>query len=124
MNSDYEKLFNKIMARIGKEQRRLAVKRRITVFSLGLMASTAAFFPTLAMTRNELAESGFLNFVSLVFSDLNAVLANWQNFLFAILESFPTISVIAFLAVIFVFLQSLKLMGRETKVVFPSVNAD
>jgi len=124
MNTNYENLFQKIMSRIGEERRRLAVKRRIFVFSFGLAVSAAAFFPTLNIVKNELAESGFLNFVSLIFSDLGAVLANWQNFLFAILESFPVMSVAAFLATIFVFLQSLKFLNRNAKIIPASVSAN
>ncbi len=122
MSTNYEKLFNKIMTRIGEEQRRSAVKQRIAVFSLGLAVSATAFVPTLHMVQKGLVESGFLNFISLIFSDLGAVLANWQNFLFAILESFPVMSVIAFLAVLFVFLQSLKFLSRDAKVILAAVN--
>jgi len=40
-----------------------------------------------------LAQSGFLNFASLFFSDFGVAMANFQDFIFSTLESFPVFSV-------------------------------
>ena len=119
-NEPSEELFGKIMQRIREEQHRLILKRRIAIFSIGLVGSAMAFIPTLRMVATGLVESGFSEFVSLLFSDLGTVLSNWQNFLFALMESFPVISIAAFLTTIFVFLQSLKFLARDTKFVLAS----
>lgn len=132
MPTDYEKLFTpfkspeppeglfeQIMRRVHKEERLLAVKRMI-VFSLGLIGSAIAFFPALQTMRGVFAESGFMEFFSLLFSDAGLVMTYWQNFIMTLLESLPVISLSIFLAVIFVFLESFKFLAMDIKFIFTS----
>jgi len=117
-----EGLFDKIMRRIQKEQQLLTFKRRLAIFSVFLIASIAAFIQTLRLVKTELAESNFIEFFSLLFSDSSSVLAHWQSFVFALLESLPIISIIALLAAIFTLLQSFKFFARDVMVVFYTNN--
>lgn len=115
-------LFDKIARRIREEERR-TFKRRLTIFSIALALSAAAFIPAFRAVETELAESGFVEFSSLLFSDSGAVLAYWQSFVFALLESLPTTGLIALLAAVFALLQSLKFFSRDVKFIFkPATN--
>lgn len=113
-----EEIFDKIMHRIHRQERFLALRRRIIVFSLGLVGSLAAFIPAFSLMQQSLAESGFTQFSSLIFSDFGIVLTYWQNFALTLLESLPVLSIVAFLATIFIFLESLKFLVRDTKAIF------
>jgi hypothetical protein len=115
-------LFGRVMSRIGEERRLSAARRRFAVFSFVFLAAGAALVPAFRMLQTGLSESGFTEFFSLVFSDSGAVFAYWRSFVFALLESLPAMSAAAFLGALFVFLQSLKFLARDTKVVFPALN--
>lgn len=108
-------LFEKIVNRIHKEQRLLTIRRRIAIFSVGLGGSLVAFIPVFKMLSAELAESGFIQFLSLLFSDFSIVVRYWQSFVPTLLETLPVISLIVFLTIIFVFLESLKFLIKNTK---------
>ena len=110
-------LLEKIMRRIRREQRLLLLKRSI-IYLVGLAGSMAAFVPTFRMVKTGLIESGFIQFFSLLFSDLNIVMAHWQNFALALLESLPVMDIIVFAVVIVVFLESLKFLAKDMKIVF------
>ncbi len=131
MRKDYEKLFthlkpqepsvgllSKIMARIHEEELLLSVKRRLILFSTAVIVSTGAFIPIINAFRTEFAQSGIYQFFSLIFTDSGAVMAYWQDFGLALLESLPAVSTIAFLATALVFLWSLKHLTQAIKVVF------
>jgi len=105
------------MRRIHKEQQLLFIKRSIIYF-VGLVGSMAAFIPTFRMIKTGFVESGFIQFFSLLFSDLNIVMAHWQNFSLALLESLPVMNIIVFAIVIVVFLESLKFLAKEMELVF------
>jgi hypothetical protein len=108
------------MARIQEEKLLLSVKKRLILFSATILASVGILIPGVSVFQAEFAQSGFSQFLSLIFSDLGAVTANWQNFGLALLESLPAISMIAFLTTMLVFLWSLKYLIQAIKVVFRS----
>ncbi len=109
---------NRIMARIKAEQRFLTVKRRVVIFSLGFIGSAAAFIPAFKMMYSNLMESGFLQFLSLLFSDLGTIAAYWRSFVMSLLETVPAFSLAVFLAVVFVFLESIRFLSRDIKFIF------
>lgn len=113
-----EELLNKITLRLKREQTKRA-KRRLAVFSLTLVASLAAFFPVCQFVWQDISQSGFMDFVSLLFSDSGLVLAYWQNFVLALLEVLPVISLALFLIVSAVFMESLKLLAKNIKNAYP-----
>ena len=66
----------------------------------------------------EAAESGFFEFISLMFSDSGVILVSWQNFLLALAETLPAASLALLLAVAVIFLQSFKIISRDLKFVY------
>ena len=100
-------LFEKIIKRIHKEERVL-VLRRVILFSTTLLISLVAFFPAFSMLMADFNHSGFLNFLSLAFSDSSTVMKYWQSFAMTLLEALPALSLALFLAIILTFLQSIK----------------
>lgn len=117
----FEALFKKVMRRIKQEQRLLVVKR-LAAFSIILAGSAAAFVPAFRMVSADFAESGFVEFFSLIFSDSALITAYWQNFVFVLLESLPVMSMIVFLITVLAFLSSLKYIVRDARVVFAPLN--
>lgn len=113
-------LFEKIMNRIHKEERLLTIKRRIVIFSIGLVGSLAGFVPAFRMAQAGFIESGFVQFISLIFSDFSVVITYWQSFVSVLLETFPIMSIIALLVILFVFLESLKHLTKNIKALQPN----
>lgn len=133
MRKDYEKLFThlkpleppeglfeKITHHIREEQRLLTMKRRLVIFSIGIMGSLAAFIPVFKVVQTGFAESGFMQFFSLLFSDFGIVVSYWQNFAMSLLETLPITSLMMLLATVLVFLESLKLLIKDIKIIFTS----
>jgi len=115
-------LFDKIISRIEKEKRFAAVRRRIFIFSFGMIASLAASFFAFQAMRAAFIESGFIEFFSLIFSDSGVILAYWQNFLLTLMESLPVMSTAAMLGAILAFLGSLRYLAREIKIILTPLN--
>ncbi len=69
--------------------------------------------PVFRIAQNAILESGFTQFISLIFSDSGAVFMNLRSFAFALLESFPAISVGAFFGILFLFLISIYLIAKD-----------
>ncbi|MBI3335429.1 MAG: hypothetical protein HY001_02930 [Candidatus Portnoybacteria bacterium] len=133
MRKDYEKLFThleppeppaeffaKIMARIHEEERPLSIKRRLFLFSTTVLISAGALIPIVNAFQSEFAQSGLFQFLSLLFYDLRSVVANWQDFGSAILESLPATTLMAFMITMLVLLWSLKHLAQAIKIVFHS----
>ncbi|MFA5076107.1 MAG: hypothetical protein WC480_01680 [Patescibacteria group bacterium] len=125
---DYEKLFahlesieppanllDKIMRRISSKHSLAAIKWRLAIVSVAVISSIIALVPASKMVQTSLAESGFLQFFSLLFSDFQVVTAYWQSFTLSLLETLPIISLTVLLVVVLVFLESLKLLARNYK---------
>jgi len=133
MTKDWEKLFTyynapeppvgllaKILERINQEKRLLTLKRRLAIFSAGLIGAIILFIPALKGVIAGFAESGFTQYFSLLFSDAEIVLAYWQNYVFSLLETLPVVSLILFLAIILAILELLKLLVKDLKNIFIS----
>lgn len=126
MPNEYKKLFSHIAApqpssgllstilnRIQYEQQRLSVQRHLIFFSSGTIGSIIALaFGTNMLIANS-TESGFISFLSLLFSDSKVMLTYWQNIGFALLETLPTTGVIILLVATLVLLGSIKKMARD-----------
>lgn len=131
MRKDYEKLFfhfrqpelpngllDRVINRINKERKLISVRRRLVIFSFIFIASIAAFVPALKMVEAELANSRFVEFFSLLFSDTNIVMAYWQNFVLSLLEALPVTSLIILLFVMFMLLESAKALAKNIKIFY------
>lgn len=109
-------LLGKILKRIHKEQR-ILVLRKIIIFSITLSLSLLAFIPSFKILLSDLNQSGFGNFFSLIFSDFSAVTTYWQSFVMILLETLPALSLALFLAVLLTFLQSIKSLTKNIKII-------
>lgn len=105
-------LFNRIMLEMRREQKK-ADQIRAAFFSFTFIASLLAFVPALNLLRANLTASGFMDYFSLLFSDWGVIAEYWQSFVLSLLEVLPVMSLAVFLAVIFVFLESLKHLATE-----------
>lgn len=134
MRKDYEKLFahlespeppkkllDRIMSRI-HQKRTIWTFWRLAFFAVALFSSVAALVPFFRLAQTSLVESGFTEIFSLIFVDVGTVITYWNSFLIALLESLPVISIVLFLAVVFVFLKSLQYAARDIKIVLMSLN--
>lgn len=108
-------LFGKIINRINEEREMVSLKRRIFIFSAGLLCSIAAVIPAFRMARAGFFDSGFLSYFSLLFSDTAIVMAYWKNFSFSLLETLPVIEIAAVSAVILVFLELFKFLINDIR---------
>ncbi|MFA5021238.1 MAG: hypothetical protein WC517_04240 [Patescibacteria group bacterium] len=117
-----EDLFNRIMARIEREKIKTA-RRKAVFFAGTFLISVLASWPSFNLLRADLAASGFLDYLSLVFSDFGIVAVYWQSFSLALLETLPLISVIISLTLVWIMLESLKLLVRDFKNTFKPVLA-
>jgi hypothetical protein len=113
-----EELFDLVMVRIKKEKSLLAIKRRIFVYSACFVASLVALLPVFSWFKAGIANSEFMEFFSLLFSDFGSVMNYWQSFVLTLLETAPLLSAIAFLSVVWVMLETLKLLTRDLKMFF------
>lgn len=131
MRDDYEKLFahvprrepsgalaGMIMLRIRKEERFFAM-RRAGIFFIGVIGSLAAFIPAFSAMQADMAQSGIVQFISLVFSDPALVAGIWNDFIFSVLEALPIMSVAAFLTAALMLLGSLRSFVRNIAVISP-----
>ncbi|MCK9578065.1 hypothetical protein M0R01_01055 [bacterium] len=110
-----DKLFEKIILRIGKEEKMQKVKRRIAVFSLFLVISFFGFIYSFVMVQNALISSGFAQFFSLIFSDYNIITAYWQNFVFTLLESLPVFALVVSLSMFSIVLGLFAFLVKDIK---------
>ncbi|MFA5124414.1 MAG: hypothetical protein WC473_01120 [Patescibacteria group bacterium] len=113
-----EELLNEIVFGLNREQAKRA-KRRLAIFSLTLVASLVAVVPALRLIWQDISQSGFTDFISLFFSDPDMALAYWQNFVLALLEVLPVLSLALFLTTLAVFMESLKLLVKNFKSAYP-----
>ncbi|MFA5840968.1 MAG: hypothetical protein WC847_01690 [Candidatus Paceibacterota bacterium] len=79
---------------------------------LGII-SIAGLIPAFKILLGDLAQSGFYEYFSLVFSDGTTVLSYWKEFIFSITESLPTMSIILSLSLIFTLFLSIKYVARQ-----------
>jgi hypothetical protein len=106
----------KILKRVHKEER-LLVFRNTIIFSMTLIGSMLGFIPVSKMLLADFSQSGFFNFFSLIFSDFSSVATYWQSFSMILLESLPALSLVLFLAVLLLFLQSIKFLTKDIKII-------
>lgn len=131
MREDYELLFSHLKApepreglldvvieRIEKEKAAAALRRRLW-FSISAAAASLAVFIPVSKAFDEWAQnSGFSEFASLPFSDSEIIMAYWKDFVFAVLESMPAASIALFVASVFIFTQSVRLINKDLRVLY------
>jgi hypothetical protein len=126
MASDYERLFerfevkdppvgllDKISLSISKETAGRALWARTVISGVLSLAALAALVPSWLITQSEIYQSGFSQFLSLLLSDTNTVMAFWKEFSLSLLESFPVAGTIAVLGSVLILLISMRFFVRD-----------
>ena len=78
-----------ILARISKEEQGRLFKKRL--FTFGLSGVSAFLFSagSYVILWNALVQSGFTQFFSLLFTDMQVLTQMWKEYAFALIESLP-----------------------------------
>ncbi len=110
-------LLPKVLKRLEKEAARSAARarRQLALASLLLLSSLVALVPIFRAAYADLSASGFLSYLSLLFSDFSIVVSSWQSFAFSLLETIPVVSLTLLLAVTFIFLFALRFFARDVR---------
>jgi len=128
MRPDYEKLISKltlpqppaelesrILSRIGELGKLKVLKYKVAIFAASSAVSAVAAVFAFMILRTNLAETGFWQFLSLLFSDYQILAAYWQNYLMSLAESMPISSLVLLLMCIFIFCESVRLLANNAK---------
>lgn len=100
---DEKNLFEKIMLRIRAEEKAMAIKRKIAMFSIVTGFSFIGLIPAIKMAYSGFVESGFIQLFSLLITDTSTVMGFLGNFTLSLLETLPmnAILITGFLTVMF-----------------------
>lgn len=98
-------LYDRIINKIDREERRIILKRRLIIESFSLVVSFFVFIPLTMKLLADITASGLTQFLSLLFSDFAIVMANIGDYALSLLESAPvlslSLSLTAMLALVF-----------------------
>ncbi len=118
-------LFSRIIKRLGLEKELHLVKRHLGFFgTLLVIFSVLSIFAFIGV-KQVLAESSFGSFISLIFSDPDAVIKYWHSFIFSLFESMPGITIIALLLSLAFLMLSIRLAAfgiEKTFILIKSIN--
>jgi hypothetical protein len=83
-------LFSKILFRLAYEQEQSLIKKlKYQLFGSVVFFAAALSSLVLAVKTSILSNSTSLKFISLAFTDFGAVLHNWKDYSFSVLETLP-----------------------------------
>jgi ABC-type multidrug transport system fused ATPase/permease subunit len=105
-----DSLFDKVMSRIDQEKRLMIVKRKLTFLALSFLLAITACLPVLKLLWQEMNQSGFAQYLLLLFSDFGSIRNYWQDFILTLLETMPAASLAFTLLVWLVILWLLRLI--------------
>lgn len=89
-----EGLAERILVRIAQRERRMLVAK-IAATAAVFVASLAATWMGFADFQANIAQTGFLQFASLLFSNFSSITANLPDFALSMIEAFPAFSAAA-----------------------------
>ncbi len=112
-----QRLYGNILVRIETEQKR-KIKVQFTLMGIIALCSLGALVPALQYTVRELSQSGFLQYLSLLFSDSAAITLYWKEFTLSLVESFPIFGITTVLSILFISLGLMKFIANNTKTIF------
>lgn len=133
VEKDYQKLFqgleipsvplglrDSVLARIDREMRYASSLRLALLVPFVFIASAVAVTSFQYLSR-ETAQSGFSEYLSILFSDGSSILLYWREFLISIAETTPILGMALFLGAVIALAGSLKATFKNIQVLFPSV---
>lgn len=86
---------------------------KLISFSFISITSVACFIPMFKVLINDFTQSGFYEYLSLAFSNGGLFSSYWKEFVYSLLESLPTLSIMYSLTIIFIFFLSLKYITKQ-----------
>ncbi|HTE48745.1 MAG TPA: hypothetical protein VK675_02470 [Candidatus Paceibacterota bacterium] len=86
---------------------------KLWIFTLAGIASLLGFVPAFIRLSEDLAQSGFYEYFSLIFSDSRSILLNWKEFIYSVTESLPASGLILTLSLVFTCLLSLRYLMKQ-----------
>jgi hypothetical protein len=86
-----------ILSKIEVMERKI-IQRKLALSYAGIFSSAVAAVYFIMIFGSGIIESEFFNLLALAFSDLGTVLANWKDFSYSLMETFPVV----YTAIIFV----------------------
>ena len=92
---------------------RRIIRFKLWIFSFMGFASLVGLVPVFKILLNDLAQSGFYEYFSLIFSDGGSMLAYWKELFLSLAESLPVFSIISTLSLFFIFFLSLKYLTKQ-----------
>ncbi|MFA6524580.1 MAG: hypothetical protein WC264_03425 [Candidatus Paceibacterota bacterium] len=89
------------------------IKRfKLSIFSIIGISSLAGMIPAFNMLLKDFSQSGFYEYVSLLFNG-NALSTYWKELTLSLAESLPTINIILSLSLVFVFFLSVRFVAKQ-----------
>ena len=82
------------------------------------MLSAVLLFPVVSYTLAGFTNSGFYEYLSLIYSDGLAILPYWKEIGLSLAESLPAFEIALLLSVIYALLESIKLAVKNAPVAF------
>ena len=89
------------------------IQIKLWAFTFAVIASLSGFVPAFISLSRDLAQSGFYEYFSLIFSDGGSMLLNWKEFIFSISESLPVTGIILTLSLVFTCLLSVRYLMKQ-----------
>lgn len=86
---------------------------KLWAFAATGIASLIGLVPAFKILSNDLSQSGFYEYFSLIFSDSGSIISYWKEFILSLAESLPIASIIFTLSLIFVFFLSLRYAMKQ-----------
>ena len=105
-------LYGYIFARIINHRKRIALYRS-ALWSATSLFSLISLYYIFKYTIFALKTSGFIKYLSLVYSDSGFVLANWNTYLLSLIESAPVLQLSLVFSASFVFFGSIIFVARQ-----------
>lgn len=105
---------SRVMKKI-EQKERLALKRKLIFHSVFSVLSMAGLVLSWQWLQNNLASTGFWHFFSLLFSDGQVMLAYWQSFVLALIETLPVTALLLLSAAALVCLTFFKHLIKDLK---------
>ncbi len=117
-----EGLFEQVLFRIQAEDRKLARREQFAWGGI-FVASLGLFVESGIRAAHVIAASNFGSYLSLAFSDSSMIGTLWKQFALSLVESFPFIETIVFLASIVAVLWSIRNFLKKTPFFITQPNA-
>lgn len=99
------------MVIVAREKR--ANRLKLWAFAFAGLISLGGLLPAFKILLNNLAQSGFYEYFSLIFTAGRSIFSYWQELAFSLAESLPVMSIVLTLSLAFTFFLSLKYVIKQ-----------